>query len=623
MTVVTLDNAESLIEARDAVRRRLLARLGPEGCWQGRLSGSALATAVAVFALAQCDRETHAGLIERGLGWLAANPNEDGGWGDSPESPSNLSTTLLCWSALSLDGRPGGRFDDAVAGAEAWLVRQMGDLAPQTVASSLLARYGEDRTFSAPILTMCALAGRLGPGADAWRLVPQLPFELALLPRRVFGWLRLPVVSYAIPALVAIGLVRHCHAPAGGAIRRRLREVAAERGLCLIESIQPEDGGFLAAAPLTGFVAMSLAASGRRDHAVTGRAVGFLAGSAREDGSWPIDANLATWLTTLAVNALCPDEERPSPIAPHQAQAIRGWLLRQQFAEIHPYTLAAPGGWGWTDLPGAVPDADDTAGALLALRRLCERRTGLDPSPTAGPTDAEVREAASAGLRWLLGLQNRDGGMPTFCRGWGKLPFDRSCPDITAHALRAFAEWRGDVRPELRSRLDRAFRRGARYLSRRQRQDGSWIPLWFGNQWAPNGENPTYGTAQVLVALQALAAQGVPGLASLVEKGLTWLADAQKPDGGWGGAPGAPSSVEETGLALSALTVTGAGREDGVRRGLAWLTERAVGSVAPAPIGLYFARLWYSEELYPLIFAATALERATVRQPTDQRPVRR
>ena len=29
-----------------------------------------------------------------------------------------------------------------------------------------------------------------------------------------------------------------------------------------------------------------------------------------------------------------------------------------------------------------------------------------------------------------------------------------------------------------------------------------------------------------------------------------------------------------------------------------------------APIGLYFARLWYSEELYPLIFTVGALELA-------------
>ena len=54
-------------------------------------------------------------------------------------------------------------------------------------------RYGKDRTFSVPILTMLSLAGRLG--ADPWRLVPQLPFELAACPHRWFQWLRLPVGS--------------------------------------------------------------------------------------------------------------------------------------------------------------------------------------------------------------------------------------------------------------------------------------------------------------------------------------------------------------------------------------------------------------------------------------------
>src|SRR6266568_4695463 len=48
------------------------------------------------------------------------------------------------------------------------------------------------------------------------------------------------------------------------------------------------------------------------------------------------------------------------------------------------------------------------------------------------------RPAAMAGIHWLLNLQNADGGLPTFCRGWTNLPFDRSAPDLTAHALRAW-----------------------------------------------------------------------------------------------------------------------------------------------------------------------------------------
>src|SRR5205814_5887185 len=91
------------------------------------------------------------------------------------------------------------------------------------------------------------------------------------------------------------------------------------------------------------------------------------------------------------------------------------WLLRCQLRQAHPYTGAAPGGWAWTDLSGGVPDVDDTSGALLALARL--RGVGA-------ADQKRIDEAAAAGVSWLLDLQNSDGGWPTFCRGWGTMPFD-------------------------------------------------------------------------------------------------------------------------------------------------------------------------------------------------------
>jgi hypothetical protein len=47
-------------------------------------------------------------------------------------------------------------------------------------------------------------------------------------------------------------------------------------------------------------------------------------------------------------------------------------------------------------------------------------------------------------------------------------------------------------------------------------------------------------------------------------------------------------------------------------RGVAWLVKRVGQDVeCPAsPIGFYFAKLWYFERLYPLIFAVGALGRA-------------
>ena len=128
-------------------------------------------------------------------------------------------------------------------------------------------------------------------------------------------------------------------------------------------------------------------------------------------------------MTTLSINALAVAGDLPQLDG---KEKLIAWLRGQQFQEYHPYTGAPPGGWAWTPLPGGVPDADDTPGALLALRHL-------------GCTDPTI---ALRGIDWLLGLQNRDGGWPTFCRGWGALPFDRSGCDLTAYVLRAINAWK-------------------------------------------------------------------------------------------------------------------------------------------------------------------------------------
>jgi len=235
-----------------------------------------------------------------------------------------------------------------------------------------------------------------------------------------------------------------------------------------------------------------------------------------------------------------------------------------------------------------VPDADDTAGALLALARL-------------GGQDVA---RASDGLEWLLGVQNRDGGWPTFCRGWGKLPFDRSAPDLTAHALRAIAAWRDSVPART---AGAAVARGFEYLRRTQRPDGSWAPLWFGNQYAAEQENPVYGTARVLAAYAEVGAGDRPE----ARKAVAYLVRAQSDDGGWGGDEYAPASVEETALAVEALSawLDDVEPRDACLRGGQYLVDRIGhnGLAEPAPIGLYFARLWYSEKLYPIIWSVAAL----------------
>jgi squalene-hopene/tetraprenyl-beta-curcumene cyclase len=584
------------------VRCALLDRRNLAGHWAGHLSSSALGTATAVVAIATARDAGVAppeadGLVRLGLHWLVATRNEDGGWGDTPDSVSNISTTALVWSALAFGETPPVRA--AADSAEGWIRRAAGGAPREALPAALAARYGQDRTFSVPILTMCAIAGRLGAGRAAWERIPSLPFELAAFPRGFFAVLRLPVVSYALPALIAIGLVRYRRGPrvpiVGG-----WRSWTVRRVLRVLETLQPAGGGFLEAVPLTSFVTMSLAAAGEARHPVVARALAFLTRSVRTDGSWPIDTNLATWVTTLSVNALAAGGTLHESLDEAARRRLRDWLLAQQWTVEHPYTGAAPGGWAWTDLSGGVPDADDTAGALVALRHL-------------DAADPKVRAAAANGVRWLNRLQNRDGGIPTFCRGWGTLPFDRSAAELTAHALRAWCAWAGTLDAGMKKETEAAIVRGIAFLQSAQRSDGAFVPLWFGNQHEPHEENPVYGTSRVISGLLAAVKYKPAETAEMVVRARRWLISAQRTDGGWGAAPGGPPSVEETALAIDALTRSSGfdcDSEAAVVRGLAWLDAHTDGGrrFEPAPLGLYFARLWYSEELYPLIFTAAACE---------------
>jgi squalene-hopene/tetraprenyl-beta-curcumene cyclase len=601
---------------RSSARAALLRARTPDGHWEGRLSTSALSTATAVIALATASRDDSGvvnRLVERGAAWLATHANADGGWGDTPDSLSNISTTALAWGALNAAPSTPATAIAALA-ASAWLTRAAGSVDAMSLRRALDARYGRDRTFSVPILTALTISGRLGP--QGWRHVAQLPFELAAAPHQAFAWLRLPVVSYALPALIAIGQARHANRPTRNPLTRVVRALTRRATLAKLRAIQPATGGFLEATPLTSFVVMSLAAAGERNHDVVRHGVDFLIASVRDDGSWPIDTNLATWATTLSIEAIGAGGPLAAWLDDAERGQVREWILGQQYRVEHPYTHAAPGGWAWTDLAGGVPDADDTAGALLALAHL--RDAG------GSPPAARVRNAAEAGVQWLLGLQNRDGGVPTFCRGWTGLPFDRSGPELTAHAVRAWCAWRPHLSAPLAARVDAALLAATRYLARAQHSDGAFEPLWFGNEATPGEVNLTYGTAKVLPALDALADAGIAGPAAMAEAAARWLAAAQRPDGGWSGSVAATDaagaelapSIEETAQAVAALAAH-AERDRAadivpIRRGLAWLrTATDDGRRFPAaPIGLYFARLWYSEALYPLIFTVAAIQAA-------------
>lgn len=580
----------SVKKASENIEEIIISKQNENGYWEGFLSSSALSTAVAVFALWLYDKEKYSIKISNGLNWLAANVNDDGAWGDTTRNKSNLSTTLLCWAAFSID-KEKSQYSYIISNAEKWILKEIGTLNPKQIAEAVLNHYQTDKTFSVPILTMCALAGRLGD--EGWNYVPQLPFQLALIPENLFRKVNLNVVSYAIPALISMGLVKQ-KKKKSNVLFQKINNAITPKVLKILAKKQPENGGFLEATPLTSFVTMSLIGAGIKND-VCDNAVCFLDNSVRSDGSWPIDTNLATWVTTLTVNSL--SEKSISNITPDKKKNLYKWLINQQYTTIHPFTKTLPGGWAWTNLPGGVPDCDDTSGALLALSKL-------------EPGKPNTVKSAMMGIEWLIGIQNKDGGFPTFCKGWGKLPFDASCPDITAHAIQTLVFWSQKLNSKFQNVIKKSIFKSIQYLKNNQLSDGSWLPLWFGNEEDINHLNPVYGTSQVIYSLNKAKELGINNLDLMIKKGSEFLLFVQNSDGSWGGNINVKSSIEETALAVRALNNT-CKHNVNLEKGIYWLLNELENwdkeKPTATPIGLYFASLWYYEEMYPLVFTCSAL----------------
>jgi squalene-hopene/tetraprenyl-beta-curcumene cyclase len=569
-----------------ALRSKVLnLRDDTTGVWTGELSSSALSTALALVALMGV-QSAHETLTS--VGWLQKSQNADGGWGDTPTSQSNLSTTLIARAALCAFARQHKAVDlgPAIQRSTDWVVERTGSMEFSEIIPALTKIYRNDRTFAIPILTFLAICGE---DDQVWPSIPSLPFMMAFLPSSLYRFLHLQVVSYALPALIAIGLCRSvCVSSSRKA--RPWSVFFAKPLLNKLEKLQPSHGGFLDAAPLTAFVSLALSKIGYGSHPVAVRANAFLRASYRPDGSYPIDTNLRIWVTSLATRALLKNGDEHQVFSLDDRRNLAQWILSKQQKSVHAYTGAEPGGWAWTDCAGGVPDADDTSGALLALYHLQQHGVIIPMS-----------DAVGAGLRWLHCLQNQDGGMPTFCKGWGRLPFDQSCPDISAHALLAFTVWREHV-----PLYEQTLKRLISYLKQTQQEDGSWLPLWFGHQEAPGGLNPVVGTARVVDALRQASQRGLTchGVAPLLSKGLNWILGQQRSDGSWGA--GTRGTSEETALAVIALGQTDISSHEAIQRGCAWLVKQGL-NPEPAPIGLYFSLLWYHEKMYPLSWTLEAL----------------
>ena len=311
------------------------------------------------------------------------------------------------------------------------------------------------------------------------------------------------------------------------------------------------------------------------------------------------------WDTALAIIALA---DAGVPLEDPALRRAADWLLGEEVTVTGDWALARPqlepGGWAFEFANVNYPDTDDTAEVMLALLRL-----------DGDPGDQRIERALARGLRWLLGMQSSDGGWGAFDADNTRslvrdLPFldfgeviDEPSADVTAHVL--------EVLGALGQTGSPAGQRALRWLLDRQESDGSWFGRW--------GVNHVYGTG---AALPALITAGVPAGEECVRRAVAWLEAHQNDDGGWGEDPRSydeqswigrgDSTASQTAWALLALHAAGE-RSEALERGVRWLveTQREDGGWdEPQYTGTGFPSDYYiNYHLYRLLFPMMALGR--------------
>ncbi len=576
--------------AAEALRRgaaRLLALQRQDGCWCGELTaGAALEPDYILLQLWLHQPQDgvwnppERSLIDKAAQSILARQSPGGGFSIYPGGPAEVSASVKAYFALKLAGLDaGGR--------------------PLRLARERILRLGGIQAANSFVKLNLSLFG-LYPR----RCCPSIPPEMILLPGKFFyqmsAWTRatLAPLSVVLAAnarrqapsgfnLEELFLPGVSPAPRGGAnllscrglfllfdkllklwerrgsqgLRRRAVQ-EAERWI--LDRTRCSDGLGAIHAPMM-YTIMALDVLGYpRSHP------DFLEAESRfrrllvDDGRGFFFQPCFTPVrdTAIAAYAL---SETGGELAGALGRAA-DWLLSREVRRKGDWSVKRPdlepSGWCLEFANEFYPDIDDTAMALLALQR------------AARGEPARARDAMDRALRWLVGMQSKNGGWAAFDvdSGWAPLaeaPFavrnavlDQACPDITGRVLEALCA----------CGLDRghpAVGRGVRRLIGTQEADGGWSGRW--------GVNYIYGT---FLALRGLRAAGEDEREAHILRAGEWLRSVQNLDGGWGescasyesGAfVAAGSTPSQTAWALLGLLASGDARSRSVEQGIAWL----------------------------------------------------
>jgi len=557
--------------------------------------------------------------LERAANWIRSQQRDDGTWANFYGAPADLSTTIEAYAALKLAGDPidaphmiaarehilgAGGVENARVFTHIWLAlfgvwswEDVPALPPELIFLPpwLPLNFYDFACWARQTIAALTIV-------RAERPVRPLPFDLDELftgrpvkpkPRTVRGrvllWLDAAARVYE----------RHPLKP--------LRRVAMKRVERWVLERQEADGSWGGIQPPWVYSLMALSVRGYDvDDPPMRRGLEGIEGFLINDGDVRrLEAcQSPVWDTALAIIAL-----RDAGVPADEPALVRAadWLLAEEVRIKGDWAVRrpnlAPGGWAFEFENDNYPDIDDTAEVVLALRRV------RHPEPD------RLEEAVRRGVEWTLGMQSRNGGWGAFdadnvremCRD---IPFcdfgeviDDPSADVSAHVLEMLGtEGLADI-PEAR--------RGISFLLGEQEDRGSWFGRW--------GSNHVYGTG---AALPGLVECGFSPADPRLKRAAAWLEEIQNPDGGWGEDGRSyddpawigrgPSTASQTAWALIALHALGE-RTPAVERGLAWLVEHQRedgGWDEPEYTGTGFPGHFYiNYHLYRLSFPVMALGR--------------
>ena len=620
------DERAALDDALRRAQRHLRALQAPEGWWKGELRTNVTMDAEDLL-LRQFLGILRPDELDASARWIRSQQRDDGTWATFYGGPGDLSTTIEAYTALRLAGDVPE--DPHMHSARAFVVVNGGIEASRVFTRIWLALFGEWGWDSLPAMPpeLMMLPSWFPLNIYDWacwarQTIVPLTIVSTLRPVRPLPFSLSELRTGAMPTAAGPGIVGRTLNVLDTVLKayQRLpitpgRRAAMRRGAEWIVARQEADGGWGGIQPPWVYSIMALHLMGYPlQHPVLKAAIdgleGFLVHEETPNGRIRrLEAcQSPVWDTCLAVIALIDSGVRPDDDAVRQAGR---WLLAEEITVPGDWCVRRPdlppSGWAFEFANDIYPDIDDTAEVILALRHF--------DSQLHGCTAALERST-----RWTIGMQSRDGGWGAFDADntrylVEKLPFcdfgaviDPPSADVTAHVLEMLAH-RGLA-------ASTAAQRGLRWLLDAQEPDGSWFGRW--------GTNYVYGTG---AAVPALIAAGVLPDAPQIRRAVRWLVAHQNADGGWGEdirsyvddrwrGRGA-STASQTAWALLALLA--AGGDPAVERGVDWLIE------AQRPDGgwdedLYTGTgfpgdFYINYEIYRLVFPISALGRYRTAQP--------